>query len=815
MAFEAEAQRPSNGASGGPAPAPGTPAPADRPDAEPDKAGASQRMRWVTTAVTGAALATLAGFAWADPSLDPIGVVVALAVVEAFSWGATLLLQPKGESDLWQLDEAIFVCALVLVAPLGVLATFAVGVPLGLLVARHRPVMLIYSGAMMTVAAAAGFGAARLVSPLDADVGPRLILAMLVGGSALALGNEVLMAVWSRVVSRRPFWSELLANLRFRFKWSPWITSGGVLLGLACRSTPWALAFAIPPLAAFQLVLSEHLKARRDRERTLGLFSAANEAHASVRTGDVEEAFTQAAARLLRCGSAQIVARPPEPGEWGVSLAVGGAGEQWLVVADRHSDEPLDQDDLALLETMAAVGSSALENARLVDEIRHRAVHDALTDLPNQLLFDDRVEQAITLARQQGQRFAVAVLDLDSFKKVNDSLGHSVGDELLAVLARRFTDAVQPLDTVARLGGDLFTILLPSVDGPQAAGAAAERVLAAVRRPARLGGQELFMTASLGIAFYPEDGTDHEHLLRNAEAAMHRAKEVGLGGYQIYAATMNALAHMRLALESELHKAVERDELTLRYQPQIELATDRIAGVEALLRWNHPVLGLLGPADFLNIAEESGFIVDIDHWVMEQACRQGQAWLAAGFEPIRVSVNLSGRHFHAPDRVVGAVVATLASTGIPPSMLELEVTEGVAVSESEEVAGAMNRIRELGVGVAIDDFGTGYSMLGRLQRFPVDRLKIDRSFVSEVRSDSSEAPLIVAIIAMARGLRLQTVAEGVETEAQRAFLFRHGCDEAQGYLFAEPRDADGIAVLLRSASDPTSTPAWRGGATAE
>jgi diguanylate cyclase (GGDEF)-like protein len=587
-----------------------------------------------------------------------------------------------------------------------------------------------------------------------------------------------------------------------------------VLLGLACRATPWALAFAIPPLAAFQLVLSEHLKARRDRERTLGLFTAATEAHASVRLDEVEEAFTQAAARLLRCGSAQIVTRPPEPSEWGVRLAVGGPDEQWLVVADRHSDEPLDADDVALLETMAAVGSSALENARLVDEIRHRAVHDALTDLPNQLLFDDRVEQAITHARAMGQRFAVAVLDLDAFKKVNDSLGHPVGDELLAVVAARLSSVVEPLDTVARLGGDMFTILFPTVDGPQAAGAVAERVLAELRKPVQLGGQELFMTASLGIAFYPEDGTTHEHLLRNADSAMHRAKEVTPGGYQIYAATMNALAHLRLAMESELHNAVERGELTLRYQPQVELATGRTSGVEALLRWNHPVLGLLGPADFLNIAEESGYIVDIDHWVMREACRQGRTWLDAGLSPVRISVNLSGRHFQAPDRVVGAVLANLAETGIPPSMLELEVTESVAVNESEEVAGALSRIRELGVTIAIDDFGTGYSMLGRLQRFPVDRLKIDRSFVSEIRSVDSPAPLVVAVIAMARSLNLHTVAEGVETEAQHAFLLRHGCDEAQGYLFAEPRDPDGVAVLLRASAEVPDG-ASLGGASAE
>jgi diguanylate cyclase (GGDEF)-like protein len=783
----------------------------------PARLAGDRRMRAVTTAVTIAALAVLAGFGWADPTIEPIGMVAALVIAEALSWGATLLLQPKGESDLWQLDEAIFCCALVMVSPLGLLATFAVGVPLGLIVARHRPVMLIYSGAMMTLAAAAGYGAARLVSPIDDAVDLRLVVAMLVGGSVLALTNELLMALWSSVVDRRPFGSELAANLRFRFRWSPWISSGGVLLGLACRATPWALAFAIPPLAAFQLVLSEHLKARRDRERTLGLFTAATEAHASVRLEEVEEAFTQAAARLLRCGSATIVTRPPEGSEWGVRLSVGGPDEQWLVVANRHSDEPLDADDMALLETLAAVGSSALENARLVDEIRHRAVHDDLTDLPNQLLFDDRVEQSIGHARAQGQRFAVAVLDLDSFKKVNDSLGHSVGNELLTIVARRLRAAVRPFDTVARLGGDMFTILLPRVDGPQAAGAAAERVLDGLRRPIQLGGQELFMTGSLGIAFYPEDGTTHEHLLQNADAAMHRAKEVGPGGYQIYAATMNALAHLRLALESELHNAVARGELTLRYQPQVELASGRIAGVEALLRWNHPVLGLLGPGDFLHIAEESGFIVDIDHWVMGEACRQGRAWLDAGLPAVRISVNVSGRHFTAPDRVVGAVLASLAESGIPATMLELEVTEGVAVSESEDVVAALNRIRDLGAGIAIDDFGTGYSMLGRLQRFPADRLKIDRSFVSEIRSADDEAPLVEAVIAMARSLGLQTVAEGVETEAQSEFLRRRGCDEAQGYLFAEPRDADGIAVLLRPSSRAAApvAPESVGGATTE
>jgi EAL domain-containing protein (putative c-di-GMP-specific phosphodiesterase class I) len=306
------------------------------------------------------------------------------------------------------------------------------------------------------------------------------------------------------------------------------------------------------------------------------------------------------------------------------------------------------------------------------------------------------------------------------------------------------------------------------------------------------------MTATIVIALYPEDGTTHEHLLRNADAAMHRAKEVCPGGYQIYAATMNALAHLRLAMESELHNAVDRRELTLRYQPLVELGSEMIVGVEALLRWNHPVLGLIGPGEFMNVAEESGYILALDMWVLEEACRQAKAWLDAGLPPIRVSVNLSGRHFQAPDRVVGAVLAALASTGLDAALLELEVTEGVAVSESEEVSAALGRLRDLGVGISIDDFGTGYSMLGRLQRFPADRLKIDRSFVSEIHREGDEAPLVLAVIAMARSLHLETVAEGVETTAQREYLRRHGCDLAQGYLFSEPREADGIAAMLRA-----------------
>ncbi len=762
-----------------------------------EPAGAEGRRRLLAVAFAAAAISVVALVAIVDNRIEPLGLVVVLLIAQAINCAAAFVLQPRAASDYWPVGDAVFVCGLGLLSPLGLVTVFAVGTSLGLLVGRQRPVLVAFNGALTTLSAAGGLALAGTIAPAQSPESLRLIAALLVGVVVYTIVNELIVGIWTRVVYGRPAWADCVRNLG-RAARSPWIASIGLLAALAGRASPWAIALAVPPLAAYQILVSERLKARRDRERTLGLFAAATEAHASVRIEEVRDAFTQAAARLLQCGHAEIRNQPPGRGEWGVRLAVGGPDERWLVVRERHSGDPLDVDDQRLLETIGAVGSSALENARLVEEIRHQAVHDSLTELPNQLLFDDRVERAITSASQRSRRFAVAVLDLDAFKKINDSLGHSAGNTLLQLIAGRLHESVGPLDTVARLGGDHFTILLPDVDNPHAAGTVAERLLAAVRQAIWVGGQELFMTASLGIAFYPEDGTKPEHLLRNANAAMHRAKDLGRGGYQIYAASMNALAHLRLALESELHNAVERGEFTLRYQPQVDLRTERVVGLEALIRWNHPVLGLVGPGEFVPIAEESGFIIEVDLWVLEEACRQGQAWLSEGLPSVRLSVNLSGRHFQMPGRIVGSVCAVLASTGFDPAHLELEVTEGVAVSESEEVIRALEELRALGMSVAIDDFGTGYSMLGRLQRFPVDRLKIDRSFVSEISSGDAQAPLVVAIIAMARSLHLETVAEGVETQAQLDFLRNKGCDLAQGYLFCEPRDPDSIARLLET-----------------
>jgi diguanylate cyclase (GGDEF)-like protein len=735
-----------------------------------------------------------------DGEVGPVSVVASITIAQAVAWAASYWLQPKGEAEIWLLDEAIFVAAALMLPPAGVVLVFAVGVPLGVLIGRARLVHVVFNGAQMAIAAMLGVGAARLIG----EFGPTLqvldVAAALAGACVLILTNEVLLAVLFRVGSGRPITPMVLSSLKFRGGRSAAVAAIGVVAGVAGGTSAWAAVFAVPPLAAMEVVLAEHLLAKRDRERTDGLFKTAIEAHASVQTSEVRDALTKAAARLLRCGDATLDDRPPGDDEWGVRLQLGGDDAQWLIVRDRHSDEDMDEHDVQLLATIAAVGSSALENARLVEEIQHQAVHDTLTGLPNQLLFEDRVNQAVTGARRARERFAVVVLDLDAFKKVNDSLGHNAGNKLLQLVADRLSNTVREVDTVARLGADHFTLLLPDIGTPESAGVMAEKVLDAIRKPLILNGTELFMTASAGIAVYPEDGTRAEHLLRNADTAMHRAKSLGRDQYQIYASGMNELAHLRLARESELHNAVARDQLRVRYQPQIDLRTGRIVGVEALVRWEHPVLGLIGPREFVPLAEESGLIILVDAWVLREAAHQARRWLDDGLPPLRMAVNLSGRHFQTNERLVDTVKEVLAETGLEPSSLELEVTEGMAVGEAEEAARMLQRVRELGVKLAIDDFGTGYSMLGRLQRFPIDRLKIDQSFVREITSAQGEAPIVSAMIALARSLHIDVVAEGVETLEQQTFLRNHGCDHAQGFLFSHPVEADEIARILQSSS---------------
>jgi diguanylate cyclase (GGDEF)-like protein len=447
----------------------------------------------------------------------------------------------------------------------------------------------------------------------------------------------------------------------------------------------------------------------------------------------------------------------------------------------------------AALAEMRATNLSlheALAEVRMAEEkIKDLAYHDTLTALPNRLVFTDRLALAVNQAQRQGSRLAVLFLDLDHFKVINDSLGHSLGDLLLQQVAGRLTGCLRAGDTVARLGGDEFTLLLPGVQGPAESERVAGKVLDTLREPFRLEGRELFVTASMGISLYPDDGEDADTLVRNADAAMYRAKEQGRDSHRLYAPPMNEMATERLALENALRRALGNDELVLHYQPLVEIGTGRLHGVEALLRWRHPEKGLLWPSDFLALAEATGLILPIGPWVLRTACGQAKAWHDQDLRELRVAVNLSARQFQQPD-LAEHVRRALRDTGLPAPCLELEITETNAMQNTDVTVRTFAELKALGVRISIDDFGIGYSSLGTLKRLPIDTIKIDRSFIRDITTDPDDAAIVTAVIAMAHTLKLTVVAEGVDTEEQLTFLRGYGCDLMQGHLFGPAAPAE-------------------------
>ena len=429
-------------------------------------------------------------------------------------------------------------------------------------------------------------------------------------------------------------------------------------------------------------------------------------------------------------------------------------------------------------------------------ELLYLANHDALTGLPNRNLLEDRLEQAIAHASRAGQVVALLFLDLDRFKNINDSLGHGVGDALIKAMGVRLSDAVRDGDTVARLGGDEFVIVLAELQAEQNAAPAAAKILDAVLQPLTIDGHELAVTASIGISLYPKDGTDSQSLLKNADTAMYRAKDAGRNIFQFYTQEMNACTLDRLKLENSLRYALERNEFVLHYQPQLDLSSGRIIGMEALLRWQRPGHGLVSPADFIPLAEETGLIVPIGAWVLHAACAQNKAWQAAGSPKIRMAVNLSPRQFKQQD-VAAMVSRALDQSGLDAEWLELEITESCIMEQPEGSAEVLRELSGMGVGLAIDDFGTGYSSLNYLKRFPIDTLKIDQSFVRDITTDPDDAAIASAVIALAHSMRLAVIAEGVETPQQLEFLRERQCDRMQGYLFSRPVPAAGATQLLQ------------------
>jgi len=430
-------------------------------------------------------------------------------------------------------------------------------------------------------------------------------------------------------------------------------------------------------------------------------------------------------------------------------------------------------------------------------QLEYQAYYDALTGLPNRLLFRDRVVNAIAQAQRNRRGVAVMYLDLDHFKLVNDSLGHSLGDALLSEVAARLQSCVRASDTISRLGGDEFTILLIDTSSSEAIAGVARKILQSLAHPLRVGGHELFVTASIGISVFPGDGDEVETLLKSADSAMYRAKELGRNQAQMFTTSMNERYGRRLALEQSLHHALERDELLVHYQPIFDRNRKKVASLEALVRWNHPTRGLVQPADFIGLAEETGLIVPIGEWMLRSVCRDLRAWRAGGLPPVRIGVNIAAPQFQQLSfaLVVGSILREYACD---PGMLELEITETVAVQNIEITMNAMRDLKELGIRIAIDDFGTGQSSLVYLKRFPIDTVKIDRAFVRDVTTDESAAAIVSYVINLAHTLRLDVVAEGVETEEQWSFLKLNACDHMQGFLFSHPLPASEAEAFMRA-----------------
>ena len=429
-------------------------------------------------------------------------------------------------------------------------------------------------------------------------------------------------------------------------------------------------------------------------------------------------------------------------------------------------------------------------------QMTHSAQHDVVTSLPNRLLLNDRISQAIALARRQNRPLAVIFLDLDRFKYINDSLGHAVGDKLLQSVARRLLASVRGSDTVSRQGGDEFVILLSEITYPEDAATSAKKLLLSLSAFHFIAGQDLHIDGSIGISVYPEDGEDAETLIKNADTAMYHAKENGRNNFQFFKPEMNRKAVERQSLEGSLRHALEREEFLLHYQPKVNLDTGEITGVEALIRWQHPDRGLVPPAQFVPIAEDCGLIVQIGRWVLRETCRQARAWQDAGLPLVPFAVNVSAVEFRDKDFVEG-VRAILSETGLEARYLELELTERVLMEDAESTTSVLQQLKMMGVQLAVDDFGTGYSSLSYLQQFPIDVLKIDQSFVHRITIDPDDSSIVSAIIHMGKSLKHLVVAEGIETQEQRAYLQTQRCTEGQGYLFSRPLAAAQFANLLQ------------------
>ena len=754
------------------------------------------------------------------------------------------------------LGELPFVLGLFFVSPPVLIAARLIGAGAALAVApgaRQRPVKLVFNLSLFALTACLG---AVLFHALAGPgvLGSTGIIAAFATTAAMALLDAVVIFVVLELSGGRLRPRKLLEALAFATVIA--ITNTSLALaGVAVLGTAPALGFLlVAPACALVFAYRAYVKARRDHASLAFLYETTRAVHRSTELDSALIGLLEQARSVFRADLAEIVLFSPRseaalrttlgPGEerellrpvdresaeraaalYGGPVLVTRARQRrgfrtgrqdelkdamlapirnedgvlgTLLVANRLGDVGrFGADDIRLFETLANHAGVALELIELDEQLRQQAFYDSLTGLPNRALFRDRVEHALALTRADETRPAVLFLDLDDFKTINDSLGHAAGDQLLVTVAARLRSCIREADTAARLGGDEFGILVENVRDTSDPAILAERVIAALAEPVTVEGKEITVTASTGIAVSAGRREDAADLLRDADAAMYRAKKAGKGRYEIFEPSMHAAALRRLELKADLQSAVERGELALLYQPIVDLETSRTQELEALIRWRHPVRGLVAPAEFIGLAEETGLIVEMGAWAIGEACRQAKLWqdAARGDAPIGVSVNLSPRQLQEPS-LVAVVAAALAASRLDPRALTVEITETVLMERTELVVERLNGLRALGVRIAIDDFGTGYSSLSYLTRFPVDTIKIAKPFIDEIDSESRNSALADAIIRMSDSLGLRTIGEGIERAAQRNRLQELGCELGQGYLFAAPMSPTEVRDLL-------------------
>jgi diguanylate cyclase (GGDEF)-like protein len=684
-----------------------------------------------------------------------------------------------------------------LLTPFETILALGVSIAAGQAFKRSPPLKALFNVGQSLVSAALGLAVFEAVRAAAPDGSVRTIAAAAAGGVTYAVASSLAVAGIIAVARRQPLRLPLFRGAGLRAATWGGSISFGIMVFLSVTRSAWAVLITVAPIVALQAGYSSASGQRRERRRAENLYTASTSVRSGNDVADILDRLRSTSVHLLEAQTADL--RHP------ATLAVSGAlrtnvGTEFVLdVLRARGQHAWTQRDRQLARTLAEVAATTVEKVRLFEEIKRQTLYDALTGLPNQVLFEDRVTHAIAQAGRSSSRAAIAYLDLDNFKRINDTLGHAAGNEVLKAAAVRLSQATRASDTVARMSGDEFVLLLPTVRSPDDAAGVGQKLVDAFREPFHVVGQRVFCSASVGIALYPDHATQYGSLLQKSDLALYEAKIRGRGTWRLYTTSMSALTDARVSLEADLRAALEGDEFRLMYQPQVDLSTGMVVGAEALVRWQHPTQGLLTPGRFIPLAEDLGLIRLIDRWVLRTACEKARAWRSSGFPSLRISVNLSGAElgYHG---LAASILAVIDDHDVPASQLELEVTESVAVQDGPATRLVLQELRDHGVGVAIDDFGTGHSTLARLGSFPIDVLKIDKSLIDPIAGPSPEAPMVLAIIAMAHSLNLQVVAEGVESVEQLSFLRANGCDRAQGYYVGRPLPAAELEVLVLESS---------------